>query len=61
MAEDAHLEDDSLVEVSLEDSRLVVTPVRTPELTLEELLSRVTEENVHGGVDTGPATGKEVW
>jgi antitoxin MazE len=56
----ARLEANSVVEVSVEDGKLVLTPVR-PKYTLEELLKGVTPENVHPEWDTGPAMGNEAW
>jgi hypothetical protein len=32
-----------------------------PALTLESLLTGVTEQNLHAEVDTGPAVGREAW
>ena len=32
-----------------------------PELTLEDLSAQVTDENIPGEWDTGPAVGNEVW
>jgi len=29
--------------------------------SLKQLLAQVTEENLHGEVDTGYTTGKEAW
>jgi len=55
------LERDSPVEVSLADGRLVIAPVVEPVLTLEYLLTRVNEDNLHGEIETGPAVGREVW
>jgi antitoxin MazE len=49
------------VELSLVDGALVVKPVRPPVPTLAELLRGVTEDNLPGEWDTGPAVGKEVW
>lgn len=31
------------------------------ELSLEQMLAQVTEDNRHGEIDFGPAVGKEVW
>ncbi len=59
-AAEAHLKQDSQVEVSLVDGRLVVFPVDTA-LTLEHLLAGITEQNIHRELDTGPATGTEAW
>ena len=55
------LERNSPVDLSVVNGRLVIVPVVEPGLTLHELLAQVTEENLHGEVDTGPAVGKEVW
>jgi antitoxin MazE len=60
-AAEAHLEQDSLVELSLVDGGLVVVPVTEPKVTLDQLLAGVTEENLHSEIDFGPAVGKEVW
>jgi antitoxin MazE len=57
---EAGLEQDTQVEMSLVDGKLIVTPITESALTLELLLARVTEQNLHREVDTGPATGNEV-
>lgn len=49
------------VDLTLEQGRLVVTPLPRPGHTLDEMLARVTPENLHGEVDTGPAHGAEAW
>jgi len=61
LATEVGLEHNSLVELSLMDGKLVITPVVKPALSLEHLLAQVTEDNLHGEVDTGPAMGGEVW
>ncbi len=60
-AVEAHLEQDSLVELALVDGKLIVVPVAEPALTLDQLLAGVTEQNLHREVDTGQATGNEIW
>ncbi len=57
----AQLEQDDAVDVSLVDGKLVVSPLSKSAVTLEQLLDGVTEQNLHGEVDTGPATGNEAW
>lgn len=47
------------VDLTIEDGRLVVTPLSKPKHTLAELLARVTPENRHDEVDTGPSVGAE--
>ena len=60
-AADIHLRPDSAVDVTLDDGKLIVTPVVELEPTLDQLLVQITEHNVHAEVDTGPAVGAEVW
>jgi antitoxin MazE len=61
IAEMTELAEGADVDLSLEDGRLVVTPLKQPRYTLEELLADVTEENLHGEIDFGPGVGKEGW
>ena len=60
-AEEVGLQKETSVEVSLADGKLIVTPVAKPKLTLKMLLAKVTKDNLHHEVDTGPATGNEIW
>jgi antitoxin component of MazEF toxin-antitoxin module len=50
-----------VVDTKLTKEKVALIPVRDPDLTLEQLLSGVTEENIHGEVDFGRPVGKEVW
>lgn len=60
-AAEVHLKENSPVEVSVTEGKLVVIPVSKSKLTLEKLLAGVTSENIHAEVETGPAVGNEVW
>jgi len=60
-ATEVGLQSDSPVEISLADGKLVIAPVGKPGLTLKQLLAKVTPENVHHEVETGPAVGNEAW
>jgi antitoxin MazE len=55
------LAENSVVEVALVAGKLVVSPARTMPGNLDELLSKITDENIHSEIDTGPAVGGEVW
>ena len=55
------LEQGSFVDVSIVDGTLLVAPVAQRTWTLEELLAGITDENIHGEVDTGPVVGGETW
>ena len=54
-------EPDSPVELSLRGGKLVIEPVSASDLNLDDPLARVTKDNIHGEVDTGPPIGREVW
>ncbi|HMO79167.1 MAG TPA: AbrB/MazE/SpoVT family DNA-binding domain-containing protein [Pyrinomonadaceae bacterium] len=58
---ETRVEQGSTVELTVKGDSLVVKPVVEPEFELDELLSQVTERNVHSEIDAGDAVGKEVW
>ena len=60
-AEEVGLRRQTEVEISLEDGRLVVSPLAPPRPSLTDLLAEVTEENRHAEIETGPPVGKEIW
>ena len=60
-ATEAGLHADAAVELSLVEGVLIVQPIARQPLTLDQLLHDVTDENLPGEWDTGPAVGKEVW
>ena len=60
-AQEMGIEPNSSVDIALADGKLVITPVVDPALTLAQLLAKVTDGNLHGEVDPGPAVGLEVW
>jgi antitoxin MazE len=61
LAEQLDIQTDTDVEIAVEDGQLVVKLLPQPKLTLEELLSQITAENMHEEVETGTAVGGEVW
>ena len=60
LAQRSCLVEGSEVELTLVGGRLVITPVEE-DLSLDEMLDQVTDENLHGLLDWGPAVGKEAW
>lgn len=58
-AQEAGLQADSEVEITLRDGEIVVR--KRPTYSLDDLLALVTPENRHEEWDMGPAVGKEVW
>ena len=61
LADEMGLDEDSAVELLLEEGKLVIVPAVAPRYTLESLLADVTVENLHDEVDTGVAVRSEVW
>ena len=49
------------VDLLLVDGTLVVSPLIQTPYVLDELLSQITDENMHGEVETGDPVGIEVW
>ena len=60
-ANEIGLEQDSPVEVSMLDGKLVLSPIQEAALSLDQLVEKVTEDNLHNEVDFGPVMGNEVW
>ena len=60
-ADEMQIMPNTAVELTIRKGSLVVTPVKTPAFSLEDLLAAVTAENIHEEIDSGPAVGKEVW
>jgi antitoxin MazE len=60
-AAEAGLRANAAVELSLVEGTLVVRPLPTQALRLDELLRAITDDNRPGEWDTGPAVGREVW
>jgi antitoxin MazE len=58
-AAEAGLHINAAVELSVVNGVLLVQPVPPPEPTLDELLQGVTDANIPGEWETGPAVGKE--
>jgi len=61
IATESDIGEGSLVEIRLKKGSLIITPVRSRDYSLDELLEGVTAENIHGEVDTGARVGKEQW
>jgi antitoxin MazE len=49
------------VELSSVQGPAIISPMPRPRPTLEELLERVTPDNRHRQLETGPAVGVETW
>lgn len=59
-AKELDLEEGAELEVTRVDGGLLLRP-RKPAYTLDQLLARITPENIHGETDWGSAVGREAW
>ncbi len=55
------LEANSLVDISVHGSAIIIRRTSQTPVQLNKLLERVTEANRHGEIETGGAVGREVW
>jgi len=60
-ADEMKLTPNSSVEMMVDEGALVITPAMEQRWALEELLSCVTEENIHHEWELGPPEGDELW
>lgn len=56
----AGLKPDDRVEVREENGEVVISKA-AGDLSLDELIDRITPENRHDVIDWGPPVGKEIW
>ena len=56
----SNIEQGSVVDLSLDNGRMIVE-AKEQDYSLEELLARVTKNNLHSEIDFGAPVGKEVW
>jgi antitoxin MazE len=59
-ARETHIEEGSTVEMSLGKNGIFLKPL-SGEISLDELLAKVTETNIHTEFDFGRAEGAEAW
>jgi len=55
---DLELKNGSTVDISEVDGKLIIVPKKS---SLDELLAKVTPENIHESVETGTSIGNEEW
>ena len=55
------LQADGEVEICIDQGRLILSPVKKPRYTLDELLAQISPENLHAEIDPGKPVGNEVW
>ncbi|WP_240042883.1 PbsX family transcriptional regulator [Photorhabdus luminescens] len=56
----ASLSVDDTVNISVEDGKVVIVPVKAKEYNLDALLAGVKDENIHAEVNFSAPVGKEI-
>ena len=57
----AGLKTNDPVDVREENGRIVIEKATARPPTLDQLLAKITPDNVHPETDWGPPVGKEIW
>ena len=60
-AAEAQVEEGAIVDLWVENGRLLVRPLRVRKYALRALLRTVTRRKLHGEVSTGKTVGREAW
>ena len=58
---DAKLKLNKMVDLSIDEGSIIITPISEKEYSLKKLLEGVSKNNLHGEFDTGAPVGKEIW
>jgi antitoxin MazE len=61
LAMEVSLETDSEVDLTARDGTIVISPSRQKRLSLRQLLSKVTDSNLHAEIPSGESEGREGW
>jgi len=59
LAKDIGLSEETDVKIRVDNGNIIITPLS--KITLEELLTQITDENIHDEVDFGASIGSEIW
>ena len=60
-AKEAGIDNDSPINITVENRKIILEAVHDDVPSLEELVSQITKRNRHAEVRTGPPVGKEAW
>jgi antitoxin MazE len=60
-AAEAQVEAGAAVDLSVENGRLLVRPLRVRKYSLNALVRKVSGRNLHREMSTGRAVGREAW
>jgi len=61
LASDANLDLNAWVDMSIDKDSIIIKPIHDKKYSLKKLLAEVSENNLHGEIDSGAPVGKEAW
>jgi antitoxin MazE len=61
LAKEIHLTEGSEIDLGVVDGALILKLRSRKRYSLDELVERITPENLHAEIDSGVAVGSEVW
>jgi antitoxin MazE len=61
LAEDAEVKEGTVLNLAVSDGKVVATPIARRKLSLKQMLAKVTRQNLHAEVDSGPSVEREIW
>ncbi len=60
-ADEVGLAAETVIELTIHEGQLLLTPVQPATYSLDDLLAKITDANRHDEVDSSAAIGNEVW
>ena len=60
-AEEAGVWEGAAVDISVASGDIIIRRLRRRRVDLDDLLAKVTPENIHAEIDTGASVGREAW
>ena len=60
LVQETAIEPGKMVELSALNGKIIIAPLMEREETLDEMLARVTPENIHPEIDFGTPIGQEI-
>lgn len=60
-ASQSKIRENSFVNLTLKENKIVIEPVEEKKYSLKELLAGIKKSNIHNEVDFGKNVGNELW
>ena len=60
-ADQTRIKEDGLVNLTLENNKVVITPLKEKKFNLKDLVGKIEKKNLHNEIDFGNSEGNEIW